>query len=159
MHSSAPVHVQRQQVQPLGAFASLCGLPLCRPQKHMRKQVAQVRQHKSTLLHCLDSLKYVLLTPAGYDNASKTKQYDAEAIQYTSYLVYPLVACYAVYALIYKTHKSWYSWLLSSLVGAVYSFGFIMMVPQASTAVQAGCNAVQPARVSAEACLPHWQYG
>eukprot|EP00891_Asterochloris_glomerata_P007997 jgi/Astpho2/7997/fgenesh1_pm.00119_%23_6_t len=66
----------------------------------------------------------------GYDNASKTKQYDAEAIQYTSYLVYPLVACYAVYALIYKTHKSWYSWLLSSLVGAVYSFGFIMMVPQ-----------------------------
>ena len=87
----------------------------------------------------------ILLTPAGYDNASKTKQYDAEAIQYTSYLVYPLVACYAVYALIYKTHKSWYSWLLSSLVGAVYSFGFIMMVPQASTPVPTKFNTVQPA--------------
>ena len=80
-------------------------------------------------------------TPAGYDNASKTKQYDAEAIQYTSYLVYPLVACYAVYAL---THKSWYSWLLSSLVGAVYSFGFIMMVPQASKPVPTNPDTVLP---------------
>ena len=101
---------------------------------------------------------YILLTAAGYDNASKTKQYDAEAIQYTSYLVYPLVACYAVYALIYKTHKSWYSWLLSSLVGAVYSFGFIMMVPQASKAVLTGCSTVQPADVFTEVRLPRRHY-
>ena len=72
--------------------------------------------------------------------------------------MYPLVACYAVYALIYKTHKSWYSWLLSSLVGAVYSFGFIMMVPQASKAVQPRCSTVRPAKVFAEARLPCWQY-
>ena len=59
-----------------------------------------------------------------------TKRYDAEAMQYLSYVLYPLVACYAVYSLIYKSHTSWYSWLLSSLVGAVYTFGFILMCPQ-----------------------------
>jgi hypothetical protein len=67
---------------------------------------------------------------AGYDNANKTKQYDAEAIKYLSYALYPLVIGYAIYALFYKTHKSWYSWLLSSMVGAVYTFGFILMCPQ-----------------------------
>jgi hypothetical protein len=30
----------------------------------------------------------------------------------------------------YQTHKSWYSWVLNSLVGTVYTFGFIMMTPQ-----------------------------
>jgi hypothetical protein len=30
----------------------------------------------------------------------------------------------------YETHKSWYSWVLGSLVGAVYTFGFILMCPQ-----------------------------
>lgn len=44
--------------------------------------------------------------------------------------MYPCVAGYAVYSLIYNKHKSWYSWLISSLVGAVYAFGFIMMFPQ-----------------------------
>ena len=29
-----------------------------------------------------------------------------------------------------QTHKGWYSWILSSLTGAVYTFGFIMMTPQ-----------------------------
>ena len=37
---------------------------------------------------------------------------------------------YSVYALIYQTHKSWYSWVVNSLVGAVYMFGFIRMCPQ-----------------------------
>jgi len=27
-------------------------------------------------------------------------------------------------------HKSWYSWILGSLVGSVYTFGFISMTPQ-----------------------------
>jgi hypothetical protein len=61
---------------------------------------------------------------------SKTDQYDAEAMRYLSYVLYPLIGGYAVYALIYETHKSWYSWVLNSLVGAVYTFGFILMVPQ-----------------------------
>ena len=44
-------------------------------------------------------------------------------MRYLSYALYPLVAGYAVYALLYRTHKSWYSWVLNSLVGAVYAFG------------------------------------
>ncbi|CAI5468627.1 unnamed protein product [Closterium sp. Yama58-4] len=61
---------------------------------------------------------------------NKTKEYDAIAMRYFSYALYPLVAGYAVYSLIYETHKSWYSWVLNSLTGCVYTFGFIMMCPQ-----------------------------
>ncbi|CAI5980682.1 unnamed protein product [Closterium sp. NIES-65] len=61
---------------------------------------------------------------------NKTKEYDALAMRYFSYVLYPLVAGYAVYSLIYETHKSWYSWVLNSLTGCVYTFGFIMMCPQ-----------------------------
>lgn len=61
---------------------------------------------------------------------SKTAEYDAEAMKYLAYVLYPLVIGYGVYSLTYKTHKSWYSWILNSLVGAVYTFGFILMCPQ-----------------------------
>lgn len=63
-------------------------------------------------------------------STNKTKQYDEEATRYLSYVLYPLVIGYAIYSLAYKTHKSWYSWILNSLVGAVYMFGFILMCPQ-----------------------------
>ncbi|GFR48649.1 hypothetical protein Agub_g10603 [Astrephomene gubernaculifera] len=66
---------------------------------------------------------------ASYSN-KETKKYDAEAMRYLSYALYPLVIGYSIYSLMYKTHKSWYSWVLSSLVGAVYMFGFILMCPQ-----------------------------
>lgn len=60
--------------------------------------------------------------------------------RYLSYVLYPLVIGYAIYTLIYETHKSWYSWILNSLVGAVYTFGFILMCPQASArAARPGC--------------------
>ena len=61
---------------------------------------------------------------------SKTKQYDAEAMRYLSYALYPCVIGYAIYALLYESHRGWYSWILNSLVGAVYTFGFILMCPQ-----------------------------
>ena len=61
---------------------------------------------------------------------SRTAEYDATAMRYLSYALYPLVFGYAVYSLVYKPHKSWYSWVLNSLVGAVYMFGFILMCPQ-----------------------------
>ena len=64
-----------------------------------------------------------------------TKQYDREAMRYLSWALYPLIGCYAVYALLYETHRSWYSWVLNSLVGAVYTFGFILMCPQARTVI------------------------
>ena len=67
---------------------------------------------------------------AGYNNASETKKHDADAIRYLSYLCYPLLIGYAIYSLYYDTHKSWYSFVLNTLVGAVYTFGFILMCPQ-----------------------------
>mmetsp|Transcript_22630 Transcript_22630/g.90701 ORF Transcript_22630/g.90701 Transcript_22630/m.90701 type:complete len:353 (+) Transcript_22630:1273-2331(+) len=61
---------------------------------------------------------------------SKTKEYDDQAMKYLGYVLYPLVALYPLYSLVYEKHKSWYSWIISSLVGAVYAFGFMMMFPQ-----------------------------
>ncbi|XP_008795274.1 cleft lip and palate transmembrane protein 1 homolog [Phoenix dactylifera] len=61
---------------------------------------------------------------------NKTKEYDDLAMKYLSYVLFFLVACFSVYSLIYERHKSWYSWILSSLTSCVYMFGFIMMCPQ-----------------------------
>mmetsp|Transcript_43509 Transcript_43509/g.113252 ORF Transcript_43509/g.113252 Transcript_43509/m.113252 type:complete len:199 (-) Transcript_43509:1351-1947(-) len=51
-------------------------------------------------------------------------------MRYLSYLLFPLVLGYAVYSLYYETHRSVYSFIISTLVGCVYTFGFIMMTPQ-----------------------------
>ena len=40
------------------------------------------------------------------------------------------MACCAVYALLYQSHNSWYSWAVNSLVGALYAFGFLAMTPR-----------------------------
>ncbi|KAF3787570.1 Cleft lip and palate transmembrane protein [Nymphaea thermarum] len=61
---------------------------------------------------------------------NKTKEYDDMAMKYLSYVLFFLVACSSVYSLMYERHKSWYSWILSSLTSCVYMFGFIMMCPQ-----------------------------
>jgi hypothetical protein len=52
------------------------------------------------------------------------------ARSYLSYVLYPLAFGFSIYSLFYNTYKSWWSWLISSLVGCVYTFGFIMMTPQ-----------------------------
>lgn len=67
---------------------------------------------------------------AGYNSASETKRHDADAIRYLSYVLYPILVCYAGWSLVYKTHRSWYSFVLNTFVGAVYTFGFILMCPQ-----------------------------
>ena len=59
-----------------------------------------------------------------------TNQYDKEAMRYLSYLLYPLVLCYACYSLLYNTHRGWYSFTVTSLVSCIYLFGFINMCPQ-----------------------------
>jgi len=61
---------------------------------------------------------------------SKTKEYDEIATRYLSYALYPLIFCYTIYSLLYQEHKSWYSFILNTLVGCVYTFGFILMCPQ-----------------------------
>ena len=64
-----------------------------------------------------------------YDE-NDTREHDANAIKYLSYALYPLMCCYAVYSLMYNEHKGWYSFVINTLVGFVYVFGFIVMTPQ-----------------------------
>mmetsp|Transcript_84225 Transcript_84225/g.136504 ORF Transcript_84225/g.136504 Transcript_84225/m.136504 type:complete len:667 (-) Transcript_84225:69-2069(-) len=61
---------------------------------------------------------------------SATLKYDQLAMKYLSYVLYPLSLGFSVFSLLYSQHKSWYSWVLGSAVGCVYTFGFIMMTPQ-----------------------------
>lgn len=63
------------------------------------------------------------------ETEKKTQEYDEIAFQYLFWVAIPLLAAYAVYSLIYDTHKSWYSFVITTLVGSVYAYGFLMMVP------------------------------
>lgn len=52
------------------------------------------------------------------------------AFKYLSWALFPLLAAYCVYSLMYLEHKSWYSWVLGVMYGFLLTFGFIMMTPQ-----------------------------
>ncbi|KAJ3296763.1 Cleft lip and palate transmembrane protein 1 like protein [Rhizoclosmatium sp. JEL0117] len=60
----------------------------------------------------------------------KTRKYDEMAFHYMSYVLYPLLAGYTIYSAVYEEHKGWYSFIVGTLVGFVYMFGFINMTPQ-----------------------------
>ncbi|KAI8141401.1 cleft lip and palate transmembrane protein 1-domain-containing protein [Fennellomyces sp. T-0311] len=64
------------------------------------------------------------------ETEDETAEYDAIAFKYLGWIAYPLLAGYAVYSLLYDEHKSWYSYVLKTLVEFVYMFGFITMMPQ-----------------------------
>ncbi|QSZ30030.1 hypothetical protein DSL72_004548 [Monilinia vaccinii-corymbosi] len=63
------------------------------------------------------------------ETEEKTKEYDAVAFKYMYMIAVPLLIAYGVYSLKYETHKSWYSFVIATLVGSVYAYGFLMMVP------------------------------
>jgi hypothetical protein len=50
----------------------------------------------------------------------------------------PLLLSYAVYSLYYEEHKSWYSYTITTLVGFVYAWGFLMMVLPHQIALTSG---------------------
>ena len=56
---------------------------------------------------------------------SDTKEYDRIAMKYMSYAMIPLIIGYTIYSVIYNEHKGWYSFILNTLVGSIYTFGFI----------------------------------
>jgi hypothetical protein len=63
------------------------------------------------------------------ETEKKTQEYDQIAFKYLYMVAVPLLLAYAVYSLLYETHKSWYSFIITTLVGSVYAYGFLMMVP------------------------------
>jgi hypothetical protein len=63
------------------------------------------------------------------DTEKKTQEYDAIAFKYMYWVAVPLLGAYATYSVIYDSHKSWYSFIITTLVGSVYAYGFLMMVP------------------------------
>ncbi len=63
------------------------------------------------------------------ETEKKTQEYDQIAFKYLYIVAVPLLGAYALYSLIYETHKSWYSFIVETLVGSVYAYGFLMMVP------------------------------
>ncbi|KAF2085721.1 cleft lip and palate associated transmembrane protein 1 [Saccharata proteae CBS 121410] len=63
------------------------------------------------------------------DTEKKTQEYDEIAFKYLYLVAIPLLLAYAGYSLMYETHKSWYSFIIAVLVGSVYAYGFLMMVP------------------------------
>ena len=77
-----------------------------------------------------ETFPYIRLVDKKSYAQSETKKLDEEAMTYLSYALYPLVACYAVYSAMYNEHRSWYSFILNTAVGAIYVYGFILMTPQ-----------------------------
>lgn len=63
------------------------------------------------------------------ETEEKTKEYDEIAFKYMYVAAVPLLIGYAIWSLVYESHKSWYSYILTTLVGSVYAYGFLMMVP------------------------------
>lgn len=63
-------------------------------------------------------------------SSSLTNEYDSRAVKLLGTAALPLLIGYAAYSLAYEKHRGWYSWILGTLVGFVYTFGFITMTPQ-----------------------------
>ena len=70
------------------------------------------------------------LTKKSDTSSSETDEIDAVGFHYLSLALYPLVAMWAIYSLVYQQHKSWWSWVINALANGVYTFGFIAMTPQ-----------------------------
>jgi hypothetical protein len=64
------------------------------------------------------------------DLSRLTAEHDETAMRYLTYLLIPLVLAYAGYSVTYLEHRGWYSFVVTTLVGAVYAFGFLAMLPQ-----------------------------
>ncbi|XP_061807546.1 lipid scramblase CLPTM1L-like [Nerophis lumbriciformis] len=64
------------------------------------------------------------------EDERKTMEYDTQASTYLSYLIYPLCISGAIFSLAYLRQKSYFSWIINSLVTGVYAFGFLSMAPQ-----------------------------
>ncbi len=96
------------------------------------------------------------------ETEEKTKEYDEIAFRYLYVVAIPLLGAYAVYSLVYDTHKSWYSFVITTLVGSVYAYGFLMMVPslyinyRLKVDIPAPTNSMSFANPVPERCTHAW---
>ena len=60
----------------------------------------------------------------------KTIEYDRIACRTLSFLLYPVLLCWSIYALKTYEYRSLYSWFISNMANGVYTFGFISLCPQ-----------------------------
>jgi hypothetical protein len=81
---------------------------------------------------CSARFPFLSVSLGGHHSASEslTAQHDAAAMKWLGMLAAPLVLGCTVWSLVYQSHKSWYSWGLSSCALAVHAGGFILMTPQ-----------------------------
>ncbi|EGF77440.1 hypothetical protein BATDEDRAFT_13981 [Batrachochytrium dendrobatidis JAM81] len=89
----------------------------------INKTVIIKRKPEFPFVEFIDRVKPSKLT-------EKTRKFDQMAFGYLSYALFPLLVAYTIYSLVYEEHKSWYSFVVGTLVGFVYTFGFISMTPQ-----------------------------
>lgn len=61
---------------------------------------------------------------------SDTYEYDKIATSHLMFALIPLIIGFAMHSLVTSTHKSWYSFVVTTGVGFVYAFGFVNMTPQ-----------------------------
>ena len=61
---------------------------------------------------------------------SISSEYDKIAFKWLSALVFPAVVAYCGYSLVAVPQKGWISWVIDSLAGFGYGYGFILMTPQ-----------------------------
>jgi Cleft lip and palate transmembrane protein 1 (CLPTM1) len=81
----------------------------------------------------------------------KTQKYDRLAFNYLSYALFPLMLAYTGYSLVYESHKSWYSFVIGTMVGFVYTFGFISMVSVWFN----GIDSTAVYQLQTQICCPH----
>jgi hypothetical protein len=77
-----------------------------------------------------DTFPYFKLGDKETYGDSETKEYDEIAMKYMKNAGIPVTIVYSIYSLAYNEHKSVYSYILNTLVGCIYTFGFINMTPQ-----------------------------
>lgn len=87
------------------------------------------------------------------DLEKKSQEYDEIAFNYLYMAAVPLLLAYAGYSLVYDTHKSWYSYIIAALVGSVYAYGFLMMLPALYVNHRLKSVAHIPARAMTYKCL------
>ncbi|KAK9508000.1 hypothetical protein O3M35_007754 [Rhynocoris fuscipes] len=127
-----------------------CFIGLCIEVWKINKVVDIKLNREDKFLGIFPKLKF---TDKGSYVESDTRQYDELAFKYLSWVLFPLLAGYAIYSLIYLQHKGWYSWALNMVYGFLLTFGFIMMTPQLFINYKLKSVAHLPWRMMSYKCL------